>query len=135
MRLTRRQALLCGAAWMLGGAAPTDEQLSLFMALSRNLTGEDELDPGLGRIYLQALSRSPNFAGPVAQALAEPGQAAPAELEVQILDQWFTGVFPTDGGQAVATYDGALMWRAMELRGAPGYCHGALGFWSRPPEP
>ncbi|MEM7223972.1 MAG: sugar dehydrogenase complex small subunit [Pseudomonadota bacterium] len=133
-RLTRREALLCGAAWMLAGAIPTDTEVERFLELSRELTGEAELDPGLGRIYLQALRQSSLFAGQLEQAFADPGQAIPADLEVQILDQWFTGVVPTDSGPAVATYNGALMWRTMELRGAPGYCHGALGFWSRPPK-
>lgn len=107
------------------------------MALSRRLTGHQQLDPDVGKVFFDALMQSKGWATVLprllsAETLDDPQAAA---LEEEIALQWFTGVYRSGGSQRTATYRGALMWQAMAVRGAPGACQGALGFWSRPPAP
>ena len=138
---SRRGVLLGGVAWtallMAGSrplaAAPTP--FERFMALSRRLTGRQQLDPDLGAIFFDALMRSEDWAPVLPRLLSAetPDDPRAAALEEAITLQWFTGVYRRGGSQRTATYQGALMWQAMDLRGAPGACQGDLGFWSRPP--
>lgn len=117
-----------------------ESRFDRFMALSRELTGRSHLDPQTGKLYFLALLQSEKFAPLLERRLialandAAKDDAGTADLEGEILDQWYTGVYSTGASDEVATYEGALAWQAMALRGPPGMCHGELGFWSRPPD-
>jgi fructose 5-dehydrogenase small subunit len=124
--------LLAAGSWRLAAAPVSFER---FMSLSRRLTGRQQLDPKVGKVFFDALVQSEDPAVVLARLLsaemADDPQAAALEEEIAL--QWFTGVYRRDGLQKTATYQGALMWQAMAVRGAPGACQGALGCWSRPP--
>lgn len=128
--------------------------LAAFLALSALLTGIDNLNPEIGQIYLQSLAASDQFDVSLAELYAQAGfteSSAPAgieELEAgglfeqeatraladKIIEYWYSGVYDTaDGGQAVATFADALVWRAVRYTKPLTLC-GAPGFWAVPPE-
>jgi hypothetical protein len=134
-----------------------DFDLERFMRISRVLTGvEDLADEGSGRRYLGALLgradgasrltrlwRTGGFDGPnppasvadlVASGIYE--QAELGQLADLITGNWYSGMFATpDGEQDVATYTGALAWRALGYRPAgPSTCGGAFGHWADAPK-
>jgi hypothetical protein len=115
--------------------AAVEPQFERFMDLSRSLTGREQLDPLVGRLFFDALSESHGSAAVVERLLSDPlvEDVEAAALERRIVEQWYTGVYRSGGAAQRATYQGALMWQAMALRAAPGECQGELGFWSRPP--
>ena len=110
-------------------AGPTI-RLNEFMALSARLTARSSLDPNLGRIYLTGLLSDPKNE-PRLSALAH-GRASDAELERDIILNWYTGVYKAGGESRLATHSGALLWKALGTP-APGTCSGKMGFWSKPP--
>lgn len=137
-------------------AAPPQEEplLARFLALSAVLTGVPDLDPVLGRIYLQSLQESTKFAVTVQQLVEQAGFAAASSpnsmdellatgifdaeptrsLADKILEYWYTGVYDTAGGeQAVATFVGSLTWATNVFTKAPTIC-GAPGFWAERPD-
>lgn len=127
--------------------------LAQFLTLSTVLTGYDNLDPALGKVYLDSIDQSGDFEMTVdelAQAVGLPSDAPPttADLEAAglfddpaarsladaILNMWYTGIYTTaDGEQAVATYVGALVWRAITFTKPLTVC-GSPGFWAQPPQ-
>ena len=110
-----------GAALALLGPGTARADLEAFMALSRRLTGQTDLDPEIGEIYLQALIQQYGVGAPL------------AGLEREIFTDWVTGTYRRGGVQKVATYPGALMWRAMNFTSPPGFCTGPDS-WAEPPE-
>jgi hypothetical protein len=110
-------------------AGPTI-RLNEFMALSVRLTARTGLDPDLGRTYLTGLLSDPRNE-PRLEALAH-GRASDAELEREIILNWYTGVYKAAGESRLATHSGALLWKALGTP-APGTCSGKTGFWSKPP--
>jgi hypothetical protein len=61
-------------------------------------------------------------------------QEATRALADKIIEYWYSGVYDTaDGGQAVATFADALVWRAVRYTKPLTLC-GAPGFWAVPPE-
>jgi hypothetical protein len=144
-----------GAADAVATPAP-DGPLTLdgFLALSALLTGFAGLSPALGAIYYEAAQANPDL-GPaladVYQQAGFDGEAAPATVEEldargalgseaartaagKLIEYWYSGVYDTpDGGQAVATFADALVWRAVQYTKPLTIC-GAPGFWSEAPE-
>lgn len=123
--------------WARGAATVADAQPSIgleaFMALSSRLIGHWQLDPTLGRIYLDALVATPATAT-LLHELIHDGErtAAHDALERDIIQSWYTGVHQVRGIPQVATYGGALVWQVMG-RPATGMCTGAVGSWAEPP--
>ena len=117
------------------------------------MTGYDNLDPAVGKVYFDSISQSGNFdmtVDALAQAAGLPSDAPPtaADLEAAglfdnpaarslsdaILNMWYTGIYTTaEGDQATATYVGALVWRAMTFTKPLTVC-GSPGFWAQPPQ-
>ncbi len=127
MRRPSRREMVLGsvAVAALFAARPVlgKEGLDDFMAFSRRLTGQEDLDPDLGAVYLQALQD-------------RAGGAVPLDFEAEkkrILRQWFAGVIETPDGARAVAYEEALMWKAMGFEQPIGTCRGPLGYWSEPP--
>ena len=142
----------------LGTPAPTatgmpDGAISLdqFMQLSTQLTGVENLDLGLGQIYLQALQAGAQGGSSLAdvysaassgsnmpqdvETLQQSGffdQDAVGELADSILEMWYTGVYQIDGEDYVATFVDALAWKTLAFTKPPTIC-GHFGFWSEEP--
>lgn len=132
---SRRQVLGSGlalamfaAAWpipALGESVP--DRLPEFLELSRRATGFDDLDPALGRRYLQALLEwEPRlvdllrFAPPDLSTLQRHEQA----LVDLMIECWYTGTVPTARGTAVVSASGALGDRCLPRDTPVSFCRG-----------
>lgn len=130
-------------------AAVPDAALATFLAFSALLTGVEQLDPTVGRIYLAALQTNStvDLDGLYAQAgftpsttptladlenagfFAQEAARVPAD---QILEMWYTGKYNDRAGNpVVVTYTGALAWQVLSFTKATTLC-GAPNFWAEP---
>lgn len=131
-------------------AADANLALAQFLALSAVLTGVPNLNPDLGRIYLQSLQASSAFAITVPELYEQAGfrtdapaptiallesaglfaEEATRRLADRIIDLWYTGVYTNEQGEdAVATHVDALAWRTLVFTKPTTLC-GYPGFWS-----
>lgn len=129
-----------------------DDGLERFMALSRALTGFDDLDDTeLGQVYLDSIASSDDL-GDQLDALYEKAGLTDDVSEVTLEDlesagafeddtrpvadaimtAWYTGLYDAGGGEpVVATYINALAWQATGYRlTGPSTCSGATGNWT-----
>ncbi len=140
------------------GVEPGSE-LQRFLALSALLTGVDNLDPVLGRVYLQSLEASDEFDVTIAGLLEQTGfdgDAPPSSIEElearglfassdaeadggasaladRIIESWYTGIYTdAEGEDAVATFVDALAWKALDFTKPNSVC-GSPGFWGERP--
>jgi D-sorbitol dehydrogenase-like protein len=113
--------------------SPSSElSLDEFIALSSKLTGfaAADLSRDLAPLYLGSL-----------QVIAQPedlrelaGATKPSPLGDKLIDYWYSGVYDTPNGPAVATYTEALAWKSVGYTSAPTVCGGETGYWSRAPQ-
>lgn len=136
-------------------ATTEDVPLTEFLALSTLLTGVPNLNPELGRLYLQSLQASHEVAVTVTDLYAQAGlrSAAPpttvAALEAtdfftqeatrcladKIIELWYTGIYTNPAGEeTVATFVDALAWQTLAFTKPMTIC-GYPGFWSEEWEP
>lgn len=143
--LARRDFLLSLAAAIAAvGAAGfpsslyADSSISVeqFTNLSKTLTQAARLDADVARTLLGAFIATGHEADLTA-LIADPAGAAGknADLAKAIVAAWYSGVYKTATGDAIATYDQALMWDAMSFTKPMGICGGDTGYWSEPPKP
>ena len=113
------------------GALSADQ----FLALSRSLTQASELDPGISKTLLGGFLATGHGADLAALA-ADPGSATGknAALANAIVGAWYSGVYNAAAGQAVATFDQALLWNALTYTKPFGECGGDTGYWSSAPK-
>ncbi len=132
------------------GAAAAGNDLAAFVRLSRVASGVHDLPGDLARTYYAALESDaalklkPSRFAKLAGLTRAGGPTTLAELErspayrhaggrecVQaIAAAWWSGVVPTSGGgQEVATFSRALVWREVH---EPMTCQGATGSWAKP---
>ena len=147
------------AATAVGGAAdgtptPDGRLLEQFLMLSAVLTGVENLDPVVGRVYLQSLQAGGEFEVTLGELYEQAGfadGAAPSTIEAlqengifdsdatsaladKIIELWYTGVYTTpEGEQMVATYVDALAWKVLSFTKPNTIC-GSPGFWEARPE-
>jgi len=136
-------------------AATEDLPLTEFLALSAVLTGVANLNPELGRIYLQSLQTSDEFAVTVTDLYEQAGfrsaapptavseleaaglftQEAPRSLADRIIELWYTGIYTNaEGEETVATFVDALAWQTLTFTKPMTICC-YPGFWSEAWEP
>jgi len=153
---TRRSFLisltgLAGAALGCSFFSPTPITLDDFMTLSRGLTAQPLTSlSDTGQVYLQAFNASPPSAAALSRLYHKSGmwkQAPPAsfaELEQSgifsdpdtaktadaVITCWYSGVYQTASGPAVATFHNALGWTTLGFTTAKSWCHGA--WWEKP---
>lgn len=132
-----------------------DLPLAEFLALSSVLTGVDNLSPALGRIYLQSIQTSDEFAVNVTDLYAQAGfqsddppttvaaveaaglfdQEESRRLADKIIELWYTGIYTNaEGEETVATFVDALAWQTLAFTKPMTIC-GYPGFWSEAWEP
>ena len=106
-----------------------------FTNLSKTLTQAASLDPDIARMLLGAFIATGHEAD-LSALIADPASAEGknAIIAKAIVAAWYSGVCNTAPGQAVATYDQALMWNAMSFTKPMGICGGDTGYWSEPPK-
>ena len=134
---SRRAVLGCvGAAPLLLSCSRKDggnQDLDSFMELSGALTGfpPQQLDRELGKLLLTRL---------VDRGLSKQLQDAnsaniadvDAELAVEIIEAWYSGIHKIGDATAVATFTGAKVWDALPFAAIPTVCKGQTGSWSKP---
>jgi len=106
-----------------------------FLALSQNLTQASSLDPGIAKTLLGGFLATGNGVA-LAELVADPGSGTGknALLANAIVGAWYSGVFNTAAGPAVATFDQALLWNALTYTKPFGECGGDTGYWSAAPK-
>lgn len=127
--------------------------LEEFLALSAVLTGFTELDPVVGRVYLQSLQQSAEFDLSLPELYEAAGfrSAAPPNnvtsledndffaaeanraLADAIIEQWYTGVYQQDGEAVVATFVDSLTWKAINFTKPLTICD-PPGRWAERPD-
>jgi hypothetical protein len=110
-------------------AAPRSVGLPEFLKLSTRLTGHKGLDPGIAKVYLAALLAD---AGKRSRLADLVGGRPHADLEREIVQAWYTGIYDAAGEKRLATHRQALMWKSLGVA-PPSTCGGPFGFWARPP--
>jgi hypothetical protein len=133
--VTRRDAILAavGAAIAAGVPAPLlAQELTAegFLALSERLTGASGLDPDVARTVLGGFLATGH--GPGLAALADGTSDGP--LADAVVAAWYSGLYDTGHGPAVADFEGALLWSALNFTKPFGDCGGETGYWADPPE-
>lgn len=126
--------------------------LEEFMQFSSLLTGVDNLDPNLGRIYLAALQTGTQQGPTLADVYgaASSGSNPPQDLETlgsagffdqegygaladQIIAMWYTGVYRIGDEERVATFVDALAWKVLTFTKPLTIC-AQFGFWAEEPQ-
>lgn len=130
-----------------------DEALTQFLALSAALTGVPNLNPTLGRVYLQSLVNDSELGltpadlfmkvqdeiGTSTVSLADLEAAAVFEQEEtrkladKIIEYWYTGTYKNEQEEtAVATFVDSLAWKVLDYTKPQTIC-GAPYFWASRP--
>ena len=143
LRVSRRDLLAASVMLALTPAArakaATETSLTLadFLMLSARLTGVNDLDPSLGKRYLDGLiatGQSLNLAALVHADGPAQGSQALQSLVRCIVAEWYSGIYETGQGPAVATFGDALLWRALSYTKPLADCGGEMGHWATPPQ-
>lgn len=137
-------------------AQPTAEDgpgLAEFMALSAILTGFDDLNLDLGRVYLDSLQARTDFDISLETLYDQAGftsDSPPQNIEDvaaqgifdredtrsladTIIEYWYSGVYTREGQDVVATTVDALAWRALTFTKPLTVCGPYSGFWAERP--
>jgi len=106
-----------------------------FLALSKSLTGTSDLDPDVARTLLGGFLAA-GYGSALAALATGDGATNPVtrDLVNAIVAAWYSGVYDTGQGQAVATFHQALVWSALSFTKPFGECGGETGYWADPPQ-
>jgi Membrane bound FAD containing D-sorbitol dehydrogenase len=142
VKQTRRDAILAAVSSALTAAATAGFPPSLwaqaevmvdeFLTLSQRLTGASGLDRSMAQMLLGGFLASGN--GPGLRALVHEPSGSLAPLADAIVAAWYSGVYDTGSGQAVADFTGALVWNALDFTKPFAVCGGDIGYWADPPQ-
>lgn len=152
-RPTRRSLLLSTAAMIVSaGVAPAfaQEPGYDFLALSRAVTGHDDLDAvTASRIQAAMAKGNPDFTARASQLAALAGNhtdpagllaaaegAGLRDTMLAIVSAWYTGTVGAGSQTAVVSYAHALMyWPVRDGLIVPTYCSNGPLWWTRPAPP
>lgn len=151
LKTTRRQ-LLAGSALLLAdlafhtpALAETDAAEAAFLALSRKITGKDQLSPvTAGRILAALAADDPDLPAKLEKLTELSSSAAsPTALKqaastvgldgtmMAIVSAWYTGTIDTKAGPVVVAYKDALMYQPVaDGLTVPTYCNRGPLWWS-----
>jgi hypothetical protein len=139
--LDRRNLLLGGVSLLVTGAAcmrvraESAVSLDQFLGISNRLLGIEDLERNTGEKFLEGLLASGREA--VLSRFvngADTSSEAARNLANDIVASWYSGLYETGHGTAVATYNEAMIWRALSFTKPLGNCGGATGYWNSPPD-
>lgn len=129
-----RAAALCAAggtaAWAQIAAAAADVPADAFMAVSRRLTGHEDLDPEMGVAILQGFAASGRQAE-IKKLVA--GGADTTKIANDVVAAWYSGFSPDPKATEVAGFNSALVWTALTYTKPWASCGGETGYWADPP--
>lgn len=129
------------------------ETLADFLRFSSVLTEFDDLGTDEGNLYLKSIVDLPDPNTTLEQLYVQSGfrgsnppktladlektgifdNLAALTLLNRINEYWYTGIYDTADGQAVATFTNALTWRALTFAHPVSECGGATDYWAKPP--
>lgn len=112
-----------------GRAFAQDLNVDAFLALSQDLTDQEDLSEDVAAGMLAAFSSTGHAENLAALTEGESDEA----LANAIVASWYSGVSPDEDALDVLTYTDALMWQAMEYTKPMAYCGGEVGYWADPP--
>lgn len=140
--MTRRSLMLSGASMAVaigsglrqGAHAQAPVTVEQFRSLSARLTGAalPDLDAGVARTLLDGFIA--NGRGPGLALLAGDPNVTTGTVADDIVAAWYSGVYDTPQGEALATFNDALVWNALDFTKPFGTCGGETGYWSEPPQ-
>lgn len=138
--MTRRALMLSGAGMSLAlaGGLPVQAQETVtvdqFRSLSARLTGAavSDLDAGVARTLLDGFIATGR--GPGLVLLATDSNVTTGTVANDIVAAWYSGVYDTPKGEALATFNDALVWSALDFTKPFGSCGGETGYWAEPPQ-
>jgi hypothetical protein len=134
--MSRRELLLAGAATAIAGFPPSafsqaPATVDEFLKLSERLTGASDLGAGIAKTLLDGLLATGKGNELAALAADRDGSGALADA---IVGSWYSGIYETADGPAVAAFDQALVWDALTFTKPFASCGGETGYWSEPPQ-
>lgn len=142
--LSRRESILAGvgAAITAAGAsgfpsalfAQSAVSVEDFLSLSKRLTGTTDLETAIARTLLGGFLATGNAAALTELVKQESEFTSHTELANAIVAAWYSGIYESGSGQALATYTDALVWNALTFTKPFAECGGETGYWSEPPE-
>lgn len=127
-------AIAAAALAVAGAPSAAAKQVSVdaFLALSERLTGRADLSADVAKTLLETILATADAAD--LEALVDGTLADDGALANRIVGDWYSGVAKAaDGNDIVATYQSALMWKALTFTKPMGVCGGATGYWQNPP--
>jgi hypothetical protein len=124
-----------------------------FLALSSLLTSVENLDPGVGKMYLESLEINANSHRGLMSILERGRFGSTGEVKTldelaktgvfedtamrtvadTIVENWFSGIYDTAHGRRVADWTGALAWTTSYTK-AIGMCSSASFNWTTKPD-
>ena len=126
--------------------------LEEFLQFSSLLTGVDDLDPNLGRVYLQALASGEQQGPTLAEIYGAASSGSNPQQDVdalsgsgffdqegygsmadQIINMWYSGVATINGEEQVVTFVDALAWKVLHFTKPLTIC-AQFGFWAEEPQ-
>ena len=110
--------------------------LDQFLVLSKALTEAADLDPDMGTKLLGGFLATGHGDGlaKLVAGEAELELANAPDLANAIVAAWYSGVYDSGQGPAVAGFEQALLWQAMSFTKPFADCGGETGYWSEPPQ-
>jgi hypothetical protein len=141
--LSRRDVLLAGvgAAITAAGAsgfpaalfAQATVTVDAFVALSEKLTGAKDLDATVAKTLLGGFLATGNGAALAEMVADDATFTSHTDLANAIVAAWYSGVYDTGKGEAVADFTGALVWTALDFTKPWAECGGTTGYWAEAP--
>lgn len=110
--------------------AQAEVTVDQFRALSEKLTQKSKLDPGIAASLLGGFLATGKGDG-IAKLIS--GDDIDDALAGAIVAAWYSGLYNTGWGEAVASFNDALVWNALTFTKPWANCGGATGYWSDPP--
>lgn len=102
-----------------------------FLALSKKLIGQDDLDADFAGKILKSFDDG-GMGADLAKLAAGGAADAKSKIANEVVAAWYTGVSPD--GKAVTDFNAALMWPAMSYTKPWANCGDGYGYWGEAPE-
>jgi len=142
--ISRRDLILAGvgAAITSAGAggfpsalfAQASVSAEQFLALSEKLTGRQGLGSDVAKTLLGGFLAT-GYGDALAELVKQEAEfTSHTELANAIVAAWYSGLYDSGSGEAVATFSDALVWDALTFTKPWAECGGETGYWGGPPE-
>ena len=142
--LSRRDILLAGVGSAIAAAgaggfpsalfAQASVSIEQFLALSEKLTGAKNLGTDVARTLLGGFLSTGHGAALGELVKEDADFTSYTELANAIVAAWYSGLYDSGSGEAVAAFTDALVWDALTFTKPWAQCGGETGYWGEPPQ-